>query len=1173
MTSRLQARGTGIGAFDSAAEAGRLRIGLRRVGFGLLALAFLGLTLPVLAVSTPIGQRLVERSIELPLLQRLQAAIPAPFMLEVGAFETRVRPSSLEVELSDVSLTGPGLSVDLDQMQVQIRYLDAANSNLVPRRITVDVLRVALTAIGDQPVMAGEASLATSSPPAETGTTALPLTAVGGPDQPTSASDSAQLAALGIETSSQRLDAMLALLQVFDETLAHLTLDATWQSLRSATIGRIELAPDATSAVPILRDPPPLMLSITREDNTELIARFTGLGNNNPLSLVVRHAERGAPEGPSMLAEVAGSSSLEGRPFSHVLLHGVGVRDLTSALASNTPIAFDSQLAAEMVVTHALADRSIEQVALLLESGSGYLIASGREATILEMASIPMLYTRESGRFDIISAQIRFQETGGMFSGSIGPQLSPGGEAGLSIQLDAPAYAVAVPASAALERPLQRGSAQLQLRAHIPDQASRLDLSLMSLSLGDAVAGFSGSLDLGAAGSILTLAGQSTPMDAGQLAALWPMPLSPQARNWFLDNVSEGRLGAAQFTFAAALDDIQILDGRTYLRDDMMQLDVPYENLVLRTVGDLPAVFGLDGMIAVTGRTVLMTGERGVGRLRSGEMVEVGPVTFAIADHAVPDPPATLDLALAGPASAFVRMAAMDPITIDPQILPFQAEGLDGRVEMTSRLNAVLADRIDREAVELVTNAEIYDLAPRQPVDGRILTNGRFSLRADSNGLAVTGRAQLDGVPTDIAFSDVDGGGVSVAMQLDADARQRLGLDFGSYLSGTIGVDVGPEGPDGARRMDVDLSDAALSIPELGWRKARGVPAQASFDLLERGTQRSVRNLVIAANGLAVRGSLEFRAGDLRTAQFDNVAVEGIGRFSLAVARNGQGTTARLTGERLVLSPDLLRGDREAAGDLSLELAVGELMTREGGRLTNVRLNYAQSGERITAFEMRAQHADGTDLVGTLSPQGGASQLVISSGNAGTFLQFLGLYERARGGRATLVLDPASIGGRVAGQLLLNDYEIVDEPAMERIFSSGRSQAANSSSIVLPGEFETADRIEIQVTSITFDRTPERLIIRRAEGWGPSLGGNIEGTIDYAADAVSLSGTYVPFFTINNIFSRIPLLGTALGNRDTEGLLGITFELVGAVDSPQLRVNPMSILAPGAIRNIFEYQQ
>jgi hypothetical protein len=117
-------------------------------------------------------------------------------------------------------------------------------------------------------------------------------------------------------------------------------------------------------------------------------------------------------------------------------------------------------------------------------------------------------------------------------------------------------------------------------------------------------------------------------------------------------------------------------------------------------------------------------------------------------------------------------------------------------------------------------------------------------------------------------------------------------------------------------------------------------------------------------------------------------------------------------------------------------------LTQQGSRLSDVRLTFAQNAERITEFDLRARHSDGTDLAGTLAPSGGSNNLVISSGNAGTFLRFLGLYERAQGGRATLVLDPQSVGGRVAGQLLLSDYQIVDEPAMERIFTTGGTKRA-----------------------------------------------------------------------------------------------------------------------------------
>jgi hypothetical protein len=59
-------------------------------------------------------------------------------------------------------------------------------------------------------------------------------------------------------------------------------------------------------------------------------------------------------------------------------------------------------------------------------------------------------------------------------------------------------------------------------------------------------------------------------------------------------------------------------------------------------------------------------------------------------------------------------------------------------------------------------------------------------------------------------------------------------------------------------------------------------------------------------------------------------------------------------------------------------------------------------------------------------------------------------------------------------------------------------------------------------------------------------------------------------FGLNNVMGK--LLGPLAG-RDGEGLFGITFQVKGPLDKPDFRVNPMSALAPGAFRRMFEYRQ
>ena len=63
----------------------------------------------------------------------------------------------------------------------------------------------------------------------------------------------------------------------------------------------------------------------------------------------------------------------------------------------------------------------------------------------------------------------------------------------------------------------------------------------------------------------------------------------------------------------------------------------------------------------------------------------------------------------------------------------------------------------------------------------------------------------------------------------------------------------------------------------------------------------------------------------------------------------------------------------------------------------------------------------------------------------------------------------------------------------------------------------------------------------------------------------------MPLFGLNNMFGQIPIVGLFLGGGSNEGLIGITYEVVGTPGAPVLRVNPISAMAPGVFRKIFEF--
>jgi hypothetical protein len=81
----------------------------------------------------------------------------------------------------------------------------------------------------------------------------------------------------------------------------------------------------------------------------------------------------------------------------------------------------------------------------------------------------------------------------------------------------------------------------------------------------------------------------------------------------------------------------------------------------------------------------------------------------------------------------------------------------------------------------------------------------------------------------------------------------------------------------------------------------------------------------------------------------------------------------------------------------------------------------------------------------------------------------------------------------------------------------------------------------------------------------------MEGQIDSANSDVRLRGTFIPLYGLNNAFGQIPIVGLFLGG-EKEGLVGITYQVVGAPGRSVLQVNPISAVAPGIFRKPFEFQ-
>jgi hypothetical protein len=106
---------------------------------------------------------------------------------------------------------------------------------------------------------------------------------------------------------------------------------------------------------------------------------------------------------------------------------------------------------------------------------------------------------------------------------------------------------------------------------------------------------------------------------------------------------------------------------------------------------------------------------------------------------------------------------------------------------------------------------------------------------------------------------------------------------------------------------------------------------------------------------------------------------------------------------------------------------------------------------------------------------------------------------------------------------------------------------------------------------VEFTRSLGRFAVREGIVSGPMIGATVEGSIDYIKDDVRMRGTFIPLYGLNNMFGQIPLFGIFLGGGAKEGLVGVTYEVVGPVSGPTMHVNPISAITPGLLRKFLEF--
>jgi hypothetical protein len=207
-----------------------------------------------------------------------------------------------------------------------------------------------------------------------------------------------------------------------------------------------------------------------------------------------------------------------------------------------------------------------------------------------------------------------------------------------------------------------------------------------------------------------------------------------------------------------------------------------------------------------------------------------------------------------------------------------------------------------------------------------------------------------------------------------------------------------------------------------------------------------------------------------------------------------------------------------------------------------------------------------------LGPVPGGTKTEISTSNAGAVLRFLDLYTKISGGsiNANLVRDDSQV---FRGKISAQNFILLNESRLAQLLRKPKAGEAipNGDEVVRTLQTIKTDRAKVDQLQANIEKGPGSLRISKGRLTGGDASAAFDGVVYDRNNRMNIKGTFLPARTLNRMVSKIPIIGLAFGKGKVNGLLGITFRLSGRFDNPTLRVNPLSIIAPGVFRQLFKF--
>ena len=251
-------------------------------------------------------------------------------------------------------------------------------------------------------------------------------------------------------------------------------------------------------------------------------------------------------------------------------------------------------------------------------------------------------------------------------------------------------------------------------------------------------------------------------------------------------------------------------------------------------------------------------------------------------------------------------------------------------------------------------------------------------------------------------------------------------------------------------------------------------------------------------------------------------------------------------------------------GALNLSGKIGNLYSSNGDMLHNIRVEISIRGGELIRARIEGYFNEQEKVRLEITGSGAKQKIIIASENAGEFLQILGVTSNLVGGQLYLAASYGSNSDEnmLEGQCIIEDFHVTNTPILAQLLSMSLP--------VNVFELLAGKGVPFARLNAPFRYKNSNLELLKARASGGALGITVDGKVNLASNSADIRGTIIPAYLLNNLVGTVPVIGDILTGPEKEGIFAANYSAKGPTDALEIFVNPLTVLAPGILLDIFD---